>query len=391
MPPFQNKALARAVFYLFRKTAQFFSRIALAATLALGVASAAHAEGTIRIGAAGPRTGPVAQYGDQVFTGVEAAVADINKAGGINGSKLELVYYDDACDPKQAVAVANKVVNDGIRFVVGHVCSGATMSAVPIYDDEGIMMITPSATQPEVASEKRRLVFRTIGLDSMQGPVAAKYIVSKYKGKKIAVLHDKQQYGEGVATAVRDGAKAGGVDVAMFEGLNAGDKDFSALVTKLKRAEVEFVYFGGYHPEMGLLLRQSRQAGLNVQFMGPEGVGNNDVTAIAGDAVEGMLATLPRAFDTDPRNKELVERIKAAGKDPSATFVMPGYTAMQVMAEGMKQAGDTKDPAKVAEAIRAGTFDTPIGKVSFDNKGDLTSFDFAVYAWHKDGSRTAAE
>ena len=129
----------------------------------------------------------------------------------------------------------------------------------------------------------------------------------------------------------------GGVDVVMFEGLNAGDKDFSAMVTKLKRAGVEFVYFGGYHPEMGLLLRQSRQAGLDVQFMGPEGVGNSDVTAIAGDAVEGMLVTLPRAFEADPRNKELVERITAAGKNPSGTFVMPGYAALQVIADGIKE------------------------------------------------------
>ncbi|MBQ6656854.1 MAG: high-affinity branched-chain amino acid ABC transporter substrate-binding protein [Ottowia sp.] len=371
-------------------TAQFFNRIALAAALALGAVGAAQAEGTIRIGAAGPQTGPAAQYGDMVFTGVQAAVADINNAGGINGSKLEIVYYDDACDPKQAVAVANKVVNDGIRFVVGHVCSGATLAAVPIYDDEGVLMVTPSATQPEVTSEKRRLTFRTIGLDNVQGTIAADYIVKKYKGKKIAVLHDKQQYGEGVATVVRDGVKAGGVDVVMFEGLNAGDKDFSALVTKLKSAGVEFVYFGGYYTEMGLLLRQSHQAGLKVQFMGPEGVGNNDVTAIAGDAVEGLLATLPRAFDTAPRNKELVERIKAAKKDPSGAFVMPGYAALQVIAEGLKAAG-SQEPAKVADAIRAGTFETPIGQVAFDNKGDLKSFDFAVYHWHKDGSRTAAE
>lgn len=370
--------------------AQFFNRIALAAALALGVVGAAQAEGTIRIGVAGPQTGPAAQYGEQVFTGVQAAVDDFNKAGGVGGSKLEAVYYDDACDPKQAVAVANKVVNDGIRFVVGHVCSGATMAAVPIYDDEGILMVTPSATQPEVTSEARRLTFRTIGLDNVQGKVAADFITKKYKGKKIAVLHDKQQYGEGVATVVRDGAKAGGVDVVMFEGLNAGDKDFSALVTKLKSAGVEFVYFGGYYTEMGLLLRQSHQAGLKVQFMGPEGVGNDDVTAIAGDAVEGLLATLPRAFADDPRNKELVERIKAAKKNPSGAFVMPGYTAMQVLGEGLKKAG-SQEPAKVADAIRAATLDTPIGQVAFDNRGDLKSFAFAVYHWHKDGSRSVAE
>lgn len=262
---------------------QVLTRLAAAAVLSLGAAYPAWASGVLKIGVAGPMTGSVAQYGDMVKTGVDAAVADINKAGGVNGSKVEVAYYDDACDPKQAVAVANKIVNDKVKFVIGHVCSGSTQPASDVYEDEGILMVTPSSTGPAITERGHKLIFRTIGLDSMQGPVAAKYIVANYKGKPVAVLHDKQQYGEGIATAVRKEAEAGGVKVALFEGLNAGDKDFNALVTKLKRANVEFVYFGGYHPEMGLLLRQARQAGLNAKFMGPEGVGNKEVSAIAGD------------------------------------------------------------------------------------------------------------
>ena len=358
-----------------------------AAALLLGAAPSALA---VKIGVAGPRTGAVAQYGDMVKIGVDAAVADLNKAGGIKGEKLEAVYYDDACDPKQAVAVANKVVNDKIKFVIGHVCSGATQAASDVYEDEGVLMMTPSATGPAITERGHKLVFRTIGLDSMQSPVAAKYITGHYKGKSIAVLHDKQQYGEGIATAVKKAVEGAGVKVALFEGLNAGDKDFNALVTKLKRANVEFVYFGGYHPEMGLLLRQARQAGLNARFMGPEGVGNKEVSAIAGDASEGMLVTLPRAFETDPRNKALVERIKAAGKDPGGTFVMPAYAATQAIAEAIGKAG-AQDPAKTAAALRAGSFETPIGTIGFDAKGDLKNFDFVVYEWHKDGSKTEAK
>ena len=223
----------------------------------------------------------------------------------------------------------------------------------------------------------------------VQSPVAAKYISSHYEGKTIAVLHDKQQYGEGIATAVKKGVEAGGVKVGVFEGLNAGDKDFNALITKLKRANVDFVYFGGYHPEMGLLLRQARQAGLNAKFMGPEGVGNKEISAIAGDASEGMLVTLPRAFETDPKNKALVDGFKAAKKDPSGIFVMPAYSAVKVIAEGIKKGG--AEPAKVAAALRAGTFDTPIGAIGFDAKGDVKNFSFVVYQWHKDGSKTEAK
>ncbi|MDO5289017.1 MAG: branched-chain amino acid ABC transporter substrate-binding protein [Pseudomonadota bacterium] len=372
------------------KNMRAFTKVAVAVALTLGAAQAALAQGVVKIGVAGPMTGSVAQYGDMIKTGVDAAVADINKAGGVAGSKLEAVYYDDACDPKQAVAVANKIVNDKVKFVIGHVCSGATQPASDVYEDEGILMITPSSTAPAITERGHKLIFRTIGLDSMQGPVAAKYIIDKYKGKTVAVLHDKQQYGEGIATAVRKDVQAAGLKVAVFEGLNAGDKDFNALITKLKRANVDFVYFGGYHPEMGLLLRQARQAGLNAKFMGPEGVGNKEVSAIAGDASEGMLVTLPRAFENDPKNKALVDSIKAAKKDPSGTFVMPGYAAASAIAQGIGKAGSA-DTAKVAAALRANSFDTPIGNIGFDAKGDLKNFDFVVYEWHKDGSKSEAK
>ncbi len=371
-------------------TASRLTQLAAALVVAGFAHGAALAQSTIKIGLAGPATGAVAQYGDMQRLGAQAAIADINKAGGVNGAKLEGVVYDDACDPKQAVAVANKVVNDKVKFVVGHVCSGATTPASDIYEDEGILMVTPSATAPDITARGHKLIFRTIGLDSVQGPVAAKYIASHYKGKNIAVLHDKQQYGEGIATAVRQGIEADGAKVALFEGLNAGDKDFSPLIAKLKRANIDFAYFGGYHPEMGLLLRQARQAGLKTQFMGPEGVGNKELSAIAGDASEGMLVTLSRAFEQDPKNKALVDGFIAAKQDPTGIFVMPSYAAVQVIAEGIKKAG-AADPAKVADALRANDFNTAIGDIGFDDKGDVKNFSFVVYTWHKDGSKTEAK
>lgn len=362
---------------------QFIAVAALA-----GASSFAMAADTIKIALAGPVTGPVAQYGDMQFIGAKMAIEQINKAGGVNGSQLEGVVFDDACDPKQAVAVANRIVNQEIQFVVGHLCSSSTQPASDIYEDEGILMVTAASTSPEITTRGYELVFRTIGLDSLQGPTAGKYIAEQVKPKKVAVIHDKQQYGEGIATAVRDVLKEAGIDVPVFEGVTAGDKDFSALIAKLRQEGVDFVYYGGYHPELGLILRQSAEQGLKVGFMGPEGVGNSDISAIAGEASEGLLVTLPKAFDEDPRNAELVEAFKAKNEDPTGPFVFPAYAAVQIIADGIKLAGDT-DTTKVAEALRANEFDTPTGVLSFDEKGDLQDFNFVVYKWHADATKTA--
>ncbi|MGN5479388.1 ABC transporter substrate-binding protein [Cupriavidus basilensis] len=212
--------------------------------------------------------------------------------------QLEVVLMDDAREPKQAVAVANKIVSQGIKYVIGHVCSGSTIPASDIYENEGIVMVTPSATAPQLTeAKKRKFIFRTIGRDDQQGPAAAQYIISKIKPEKVAVLHDKQSYGQGIATSVKQVTpEAAKIPVAVFEGINAGDSDYSAVITKLKSQGVDFVYFGGYHPEMGSLMRQAREQGVKATFMGPEGVGNKDVTAIAGPASEGMLVTLPADF-----------------------------------------------------------------------------------------------
>ncbi|HDY97480.1 MAG TPA: branched-chain amino acid ABC transporter substrate-binding protein [Pseudomonas sabulinigri] len=363
------------------------SQIITAAAL-VGFSGYSLAADTIKIALAGPVTGPVAQYGDMQFIGAKMAIEQINQAGGVNGSQLEGVVFDDACDPKQAVAVANRIVNDDIRFVVGHLCSSSTQPASDIYEDEGILMVTAASTSPEITERGYKLLFRTIGLDSLQGPTAGKYIAEQIKPKKVAVIHDKQQYGEGIATAVRDVLTEAGIDVPLFEGVTAGDKDFSALIAKLRQANVDFVYYGGYHPELGLILRQSSEQGLDVRFMGPEGVGNTDISAIAGEASEGLLVTLPKAFDEDPKNADLVEAFKAKNEDPSGPFVFPAYAAVQVIADGIKLAGSA-DTEAVAEALRSNSFDTPTGTLAFDEKGDLKDFNFVVYEWHADASKTA--
>jgi branched-chain amino acid transport system substrate-binding protein len=362
------------------------SRLFVGVSASLAVLAAGPASAEIKIGIAGPQTGAVAQYGDMQFSGARMAIEQINENGGVMGEDLVAVEQDDVCDPKQAVTVANNMVNEGVRFVVGHLCSSSTQPASDIYNDEGILMITPASTSPAITERGYDLLFRTIGLDSMQGPAAANYIASQ-NPERVAVIHDKQQYGEGIATSVRDTLEEKDINVVMFEGITAGQKDFSSLVTKLKRADVDFIYYGGYHPELGLILRQAEQAGLDAQFMGPEGVGNKDINTIAGEAAEGLLVTLPPSFDEKEANQELVKAFEEKDEDPSGPFVLTSYTAVQLIADGIEKA-DSKDPFEVADALREGTFETPIGTVEFDEKGDLESFEFVVYEWHSDGSKT---
>lgn len=361
---------------------------ALGLAVGLGISAGAQAQ-SIKIGVVGPTTGPVTQYGAMVREGVDTAVERINAAGGIDGKKLETVVIDDGCEPKQGPVAANRVVNDEIGFVVGHVCSGATIAAADIYNNEGVVMITPSATSPALTDGKNyEFIFRTIGRDDQQGPAAAQFILDKIKPKAVAVLHDKQSYGQGIATAVKDNLEKGGVKVVVFEGINAGDSDYSAVITKLKSNDVDFVYYGGYHPEMGLLLRQANEQGVKAKFMGPEGVGNPDINAIAGDAAEGMLLTLPADFTQNPANAEIVKAFESKKRNASGAFQLTAYAATQVIADAIKGSGST-DPTKVAQYLHANTFDTPIGKTSWNKQGDLNEFEFQVFTWHKDGSKTA--
>ncbi|GAB1579155.1 branched-chain amino acid ABC transporter substrate-binding protein [Bordetella petrii] len=354
---------------------------------ALLLAGAAQAADTIKIGIPQPMTGPNTQYGTQIQAGALTAIETINAKGGVKGKKLEPILIDDGCEPKQAVPAANRVVNSGAKFAVAHACSGVTVPAVNVYEQEGIVAITPGATSPLVTDTiKPHFFFRTIGRDDQQGPFAARYIANTLKPKKVAVLHDKQTYGSGVATQVKETLEKNKVNVVMFEGINVGDSDYSAVITKLKTAGVDLVYFGGYHPELGLLLRQSREQGLDVQFMGPEGTANQDLVAIAGPAIEGLLVTLPSDFTKLPGNEGIVKAFHDAKRDPDGAFQMPAYAAVQVLAKSIEAVGE--DPTKVADYMHKTSFDTAIGKVEYDAKGDLKDFEFAVFKWDKNGKKT---
>jgi branched-chain amino acid transport system substrate-binding protein len=354
------------------------SAVALTALVAMSGLAAAE----IVVGVAGPLTGPNAAFGAQLQKGAEQAAADINAAGGINGEQIKLVFGDDVSDPKQGISVANKFVADGVKFVVGHFNSGVTIPASEVYAENGILVITPSATNPTLTERGLWNTFRTCGRDDQQGAVAGGYLAANFKDAKIAVVHDKTPYGQGLADETKKSLNAAGVTEAMYEGINTGDKDFSALIAKMKDAGVSVVYFGGLHTEAGLIMRQMADQGLKAVFMSGDGIVSNELASIAGDAVDGTLMT----FAPDPRNnpaaKELVEKFRAAGFEPEA-YTLYSYAALQVVAEAAKKAG-TLDPQKVAEAIKAsGPWATAIGELGYDSKGDITRPDYVMYKWGK--------
>ncbi|MBS9778446.1 MAG: high-affinity branched-chain amino acid ABC transporter substrate-binding protein [Gammaproteobacteria bacterium] len=355
----------------------------LSAIVASTLAFSAQADDTIKIALAGPTTGALTQYGKMQNVGAEMAIEKLNAAGGLNGKKMEAVIYDDACEPKQAVTVANQIVNDGVRFVIGHLCSSSTIPAAKIYDEEGIVMITPASTSPELSQKGYETIFRTIGLDTQTTPIAAEYIATKAKPKKIAVLHDKQQYGQGLAEGVKAELKKRGIEVDFFEGVNKGQTDFSALITKLKKQGIDFVYWGGYHPEFSLIVRQGADQGFSPQYMGSDGISNDDVFAIAGDAAKDILVTIPTNFTSKPENAGLVKAFKDKEQDASGPFVMPAYSAIQVIVDTANEL-KTDESEKIAEALHKGkSYKTPIGSISFQVNGDLKAFPFAVYKMNK--------
>ncbi|MDO1582150.1 branched-chain amino acid ABC transporter substrate-binding protein [Rhizobium oryzicola] len=353
---------------------------AVALTALVAFSGAARAD--VLLGVGGPLTGPNAAFGAQLQKGAEQAIADINAAGGMNGEKIKIALGDDVSDPKQGISVANKFVADGVKFVVGHFNSGVSIPASAVYAENGILEITPAATNPKFTEQKLWNTFRTCGRDDQQGSVAGKYIVDKFKDKKVAIIHDKTPYGQGLADETKKAMNAGGVKEVIYEGVNVGDKDFSALISKMKQAGVTLIYWGGLHTEAGLIIRQSADQGLKAPLMSGDGIVSNELASIAGDAVAGTLNTFGPDPTLNPANKDLVAKFKAAGFNPEA-YTLYSYAAVQVIAAAAKVAG-TNDPQKVAEAMKSkGPFKTVLGDMSFDSKGDPKLPGYVMYEWKK--------
>ncbi|MBL8658123.1 MAG: branched-chain amino acid ABC transporter substrate-binding protein [Rhodospirillales bacterium] len=351
--------------------------------MAAGFWSVSGARAEINIAVAGPMTGQYATFGEQMKNGAEMAVKDINAAGGVLGQKLRLFIEDDACDPKQAVAVANKEASEGVVFVAGHFCSGSSIPASQVYEEEGIVQISPASTNPKLTDEGGWNVFRVCGRDDQQGKVAGDYLADHFANKKIAILHDKTAYGKGLADETKAELNARGITEAMYEAYTAGEKDYSALVSKLKGAGIDVIYLGGYHTEGGLIIRQAAEQGYKPQLVSGDALVTEEFWKITGDTGQGTLMT----FSPDPRKNAdaapVVERFRAENIEPEG-YTLYTYGAIQAWKQAVEKVGGT-DPKKVAKALHDTEFDTVLGKFSFDKKGDVTAPGYVFYVW-KDGA-----
>jgi len=353
--------------------------------LGLAVASAGAATAQVKFGVGGPITGPSAATGAQMKNGVDQAAADINAAGGILGQKISVSYGDDVSDPKQGVSVANKFAADGVKFVIGHYNSGVTIPSSEVYQENGILQITPASTNPTVTERKMWNIFRVCGRDDQQGQVAGEYVAKHFKGKKIAVVHDKTTYGKGLADEMKKTINKAGMKEVLYEGINTGEKDFSALVSKIKQSGADLIYWGGLYTEGGLIVRQMRDQGVKAPLMGGDGITSDEFASVGGPGVEGTLMT----YGPDPRNKpdakKVVEEFRAKKFEPEA-YTLYSYAGVQIIKQAA-EAAKSLDPKKVAEKMHSGMqFKTVLGDISYDKKGDITKLDYVMYVWKKDPS-----
>ena len=351
---------------------------AAAAVLSGGLAGGATAQDLL-IGTAGSVTGQYAIFGEQMTRGAEMAVADINAAGGVLGNRLVLEIGDDACEAKQAVAVANQMVNKGVAFVAGHFCSSTSIPASEVYYEEGILQISPASTNPLLTEQGYENVFRTCGRDDQQGLVAGNFLARVFPGQRIAILHDKTAYGKGLADETKKALNAAGVEEALYEAYTAGEKDYTALVSKLKAEEIDVIYLGGYHTEAGLIVRQADSQGLDATLVSGDALVTEEFWSITGDAGEGTLFS----FSPDPTENEaaaeVVARFMEQGYKPEG-YTLYTYAAIQVFAQAAEAAGSTDIDALV-EQMRMLTFDTVLGELTFDGKGAVALPGYVFYEW----------
>ena len=333
----------------------------------------------IVIATAGPMTGQYASFGEQMRRGAEMAVADLNANGGVMGQKLRLEIGDDACDPKQAVAVANQLAGKGVNFVAGHFCSGSSIPASNVYAEEGMLQISPASTNPKLTERGLDNVFRVCGRDDQQGLVAGNFLADRFKGKKIAVIHDKTAYGKGLADETRKTLKNRGVTPALEEAYTAGEKDYTALISKLKVNRIDVLYVGGYHTEAGLMARQMRDQGMKTILVSGDALVTDEYWSITGNAGEGTLMT----FSPDPRKNPiaapLVAKFRKTGYEPEG-YTLYTYGAIQAWAKAVERIKST-DTGKLIKALKSMSFETVIGKIGFDKKGDVTAPGYVFYEW----------
>ncbi|MGY8663545.1 branched-chain amino acid ABC transporter substrate-binding protein [Bradyrhizobium sp. UFLA05-109] len=354
------------------------SSAAGAALLAFVLVSAASAD-DVFVAVAGPMTGSNAAVGAQMRYGASVAVDDLNSSGLLPAYKIRLTVADDACDPKQAVAVANRLAADQVRLVVGHYCSSSSIPASDVYAEAGIIQISPGSTNPRLTERGLNTVFRICGRDDQQGLVAADYILRHYSKSKIAVLDDKSTAGKGIADVVASRLHDAGLQNIMRQSYMAGEKDYTALVSRMRRDGIEIAYIGGYYAEIGLIVRQAADAQARLTVVANDPLMTGEFGAIASSAANGTLFTFMPDATKNAEAADVVARLRAT-KRPAEGYTLYAYAAVQAWAHAVKRAGSF-NALRVAKALRSQEAETVIGHVRFDGKGDNASSGFVVNRW----------
>ncbi|MGL1932941.1 MAG: branched-chain amino acid ABC transporter substrate-binding protein [Desulfotalea sp.] len=354
-----------------------FFAVSAGLLIALSAPALSFGADTIKIGVAGAHSGDLASYGKPTIDAAELVVAQVNAKGGIDGKMIELLIEDDECKDEKSANVATKLVSDGVVAVIGHICSGATKVAMPIYQNAGVAVISPSATSTSLTkSGDYPNFFRTIASDDAQAELDVKFAL-KQGYNKFAIIHDKGDYGVGFATIVQTLLGDAGKEVALFEGVNPDAVDYSAIVQKIKRAKVDAVVFGGYHPSASKLIKQLRKKRIKVAFISDDGVKDDTFIKVAGKSAEGAYASAPKDISSNPLTIQAIAELKAAGKEKGA-FFENAYSATLAIVNAIDKA-DSTDFDKVKKALQTEKVDTPIGNIYFDAGGDAVGAGFSVY------------
>lgn len=340
----------------------------------------AGASGVIKIGVAGSLSGDLASYGLPALNAVKLAVDEANSKGGILGRRVEVLAEDDVCKPEIATNTATKLVSSGAKMVVGHICSGATRAALGIYKASDVIVISPSATNPALTqSGDYPNFFRTIASDDSQAESEVDFALNVLKLKKIAIIHDKGDYGKGLAEYARKFVnKSDKAEVVLYEGVTPGAVDYSAVVQKIKRKRADGVIFGGYHPEASKIVMQMRRKRIKIPFISDDGVKDDTFIRIARRQAEGVYATGPRDVSQNPLAIMVREKYEKTFHKKIGVFSLNAYAAAQALLNAIAWGGSTDYPV-VAKALRSQYVNTPLGNISFDEKGDAIGVGFSMY------------
>jgi branched-chain amino acid transport system substrate-binding protein len=353
------------------------SMLPLAAAIALASATASGEEMEVRIGHVAPLSGSQAHYGKDNERGAEMAIEDLNAKKVVIGGKTivwKLISEDDAADPKTGAAVAQKLVDQKVAGVVGHLNSGTTIPASKIYFDAGIPQITPSATNPKYTLQGYNTAFRIIANDNALGAVTALYATKAMKAKSLAIIDDRTAYGQGVADIFEKVAKENGATIVTRQFTNDKASDFAAILTVVKAAKPDAVFYGGMDAQAGPLMRQAKELGINTKFLGGDGICTVELAKLGGDAISEnvVCAEGGASLDKMPRGVDFRKRFEAKYNDQIQVYAPYVYDAVFALATAMQKA-DSVEPAKYLPALKTLQMDGVTSKVSFDSIGELNN------------------